>query len=290
VAAIAFVLHHQHPEARRLAGEVSEWLVERGHTVRLPTGDAALAGLDDLACTDDDLTRGLDLTVSLGGDGTMLRAVDLVADDQVPVLGVNLGQLGYLAEIEPSGLPDALDAWLDGRCFLEERMRLAVEVDAPSWAEAAHTRFPALNEAVVGKSPMGQIVRLTVEVDAEPFATYSADGVIVATPTGSTAYAWSAGGPIVAPDHAALLLTPVAPHMLFDRTLVLGPSAAVRLVVASDRPATLAVDGRDLGLLEKGDAVTCTAATQPARLVVLEPRSFLTILKAKFDLGRTPGA
>jgi NAD+ kinase len=289
VASVAFVLHHQHPEARRLAAEVSEWLLERGHTVRLPAGDAVLAGLEDLACTDADLTRDLDLAVSLGGDGTMLRAVDLVADDQVPVLGVNLGQLGYLAEIEPSGLPEALEAWLAGRCFLEERMRLAVEVDAPSWAEAGPTRYPALNEAVLGKSPMGQIVRLAVEVDGERFATYSADGVIVATPTGSTAYAWSAGGPIVAPDHAALLLTPVAPHMLFDRTLLLGPTAAVRLVVASDRPATLAVDGRDLGLLERGDAVTCTAATQPARLVVLEPRSFLTILKAKFDLGRTPG-
>jgi NAD+ kinase len=290
VASVAFVLHHQHPEARRLAAEVSEWLSERGHAVRLPTADAALAGREDLACADGDLTRDLDLAVSLGGDGTMLRAVDLVADDQVPVLGVNLGQLGYLAEIEPPGLPAALEAFLDGRCLLEERMRLAIEVDAPSWAEAGPTRYPALNEAVLGKAPTGQIVRLAVEVDGEHFATYSADGVIVATPTGSTAYAWSAGGPIVAPDHAALLLTPVAPHMLFDRTLVLGPTTAVRLVVASDRSATLAVDGRDLGRLEEGDAVTCTAATHPARLVVLEPRSFLTILKAKFDLGRTPGA
>jgi NAD+ kinase len=290
VASVAFLLHHQHPEARRLAVEVAEWLADRGHAVRLPAADAELAGLEGLACADGDLTRDLDLAVSLGGDGTMLRAVDLVADDQVPVLGVNMGQLGYLTEIEPSALPGALQEFLQGRSFIEERMRLAVEVDAPSWAEAGSVRYPALNEAVLGKTPTGQIVRLDVVVDGERFAIYSADGVIVATPTGSTAYAWSAGGPIVDPDHSALLLTPVAPHMLFDRTLVLSPRACVRLEVASDRPAALSVDGRNLGELHAGDAVTCTAADHPARLVTLGPRNFLAVLKAKFDLGRTPGA
>jgi NAD+ kinase len=290
VASIAFLLHHQHPQARRLAAEVTEWLLDRGHAVRLPAGDAQLAGLEGLACTDSELTKDLDLAVSLGGDGTMLRAVDLVADDQVPVLGVNLGQLGYLTEIEPAALPGALEQFLAGHSSLEERMRLTVDVDAPSWAEAGTVRVPALNEAVLGKTPTGQIVRLDVLVDGERFATYSADGVILATPTGSTAYAWSAGGPIVDPDHSALLLTPVAPHMLFDRTLVLSPKACVRLEVASDRPAALSVDGRNLGELVEGDAVTCTAADHPARLVTLGPRSFLSVLKAKFDLGRTPGA
>jgi NAD+ kinase len=290
VASVALLLHRLHPEARRLAGEVAEWLLDRGHAVRLPAPDAELAGLDAHACTDTDLTADLDLAVSLGGDGTMLRAVDLVADDQVPVLGVNLGQLGYLTEIEPSSLPVALESFLAGRTSLEERMRLAVDVDARSWAESGPVHFPALNEAVLGKTPTGQIVRLDVVVDAERFAIYSADGVIVATPTGSTAYAWSAGGPIIDPDHTALLLTPVAPHMLFDRSLVLSPKACVRLEVASDRPAALSVDGRNVGELVEGDAVTCTAAEHPARLVTLGPRSFLTTLKAKFDLGRTPGA
>ena len=290
MASVALLLHHEHRQARRLAVEMSEWLLDRGHAVRLPAGDAELAGLEALACADGDLTTDLDLAVSLGGDGTMLRAVDLVGDDQVPVLGVNLGQLGYLTVIEPAALPDALQQFLEGRSSIEERMRLTVEVDAPSWAEAGPVRYPALNEGVLGKTPTGQIVRLDVVVDGERFAVYSADGVIVATPTGSTAYAWSAGGPIVDPDHTALLLTPVAPHMLFDRTLVLSPRACVRLEVASDRPAALSVDGRNLGELQEGDAVTCTAADHPARLVTLGPRSFLGVLKAKFDLGRTPGA
>ncbi len=136
----------------------------------------------------------------------------------------------------------------------------------------------------MGKAPTGQIVHVRVLVDGEELTTYAADGVIIATPTGSTAYAWSAGGPIVSPDHAALLLTPVAPHMLFDRSLVLPPTSVIRLEVASSRPATLSVDGRNLGLLEEGDAVVCTAAATPAQLVTFETRNFLRILKAKFGL------
>ena len=285
MASVAFLLHHEHPAARRLAVEMSEWLVERGHSVRLPAGDAELAGLEPLACADGGLTTDLDLAVSLGGDGTMLRAVDLVSDDQVPVLGVNLGQLGYLTEIEPPALPGALEQFLEGGSSLEERMRLSVEVDAPSWAEAGPIRYPALNEAVLGKTPTGQIVRLDVVVDAERFAIYSADGVIVATPTGSTAYAWSAGGPIVDPDHTALLLTPVAPHMLFDRTLVLDPSETVDIAVAGFRTAELAVDGQIVATLADGDVVTCRPAPEMAHFIRLSPHHFHQILKSKFGLA-----
>ncbi len=296
MAAVAFVLHHRHPEARRLAADLCDWLVERGHAPRLPAADAGLIGRDELGCTDAELVRDLDLAVSLGGDGTMLRTVDLVSDALAPVLGVNLGQLGYLTEVEPAALPGALDRFLGGDYAIEERMRLDVEVEAPSHADtprgehlAAAARVPALNEAVVGKTPSGQIVRLDVSIDGEHVTTYSADGVIVATPTGSTAYAWSAGGPIVAPTLAALQLTPVAPHMVFGRPLVLEPRTRVRLAVVDGRPASLSVDGRNLGQLVEGDAITCTAAEHPARLVTFGPRSFVAILKAKFDLGKTPG-
>jgi NAD+ kinase len=124
-----------------------------------------------------------------------------------------------------------------------------------------------------------------VEVDGEFFTTYAADGLIVATPTGSTAYAFSVRGPIVAPTHRALMLTPVSPHMLFDRTLVLDPGAELRLTVQGHRAATLSVDGRNLGELGEGDAVVCTAAARSARLVTFGPRDFLRILKAKFGLN-----
>jgi NAD+ kinase len=131
---------------------------------------------------------------------------------------------------------------------------------------------------------MGHTVRLAVEVDDQFFTTYAADGLIVATPTGSTAYSFSARGPIVAPTHRALLLTPVSPHMLFDRSLVLDPNARLQLLVQGHRTATLSVDGRNLGDLGEGDRITCTAASRSARLVTFGPRAFLAILKAKFGL------
>jgi len=281
VATIAFLLHHEHREAVDLARHAADWLAQRGHEVRLPKTDAELADLADLACERDELTAGLDVAVSLGGDGTMLRTVDLVADDGVPVIGVNLGTLGYLTEVDPANALVALKRFLAGSYAISERMRLAVQVDAGT----SHESWPALNEAVLGKTPTGQIANVEVSVDGEAFTTYHADGVIVATPTGSTAYAWSAGGPIISPDHSAMLITPVAPHMLFDRSLVLPPEAVVRLEVVGDRDAALSIDGRPAGILEAGDAITCTAATRPARIVRFDPQSFLGIVKGKFGLG-----
>ena len=281
----AFFLHHEHAEAVTLARDAAAWLQERGHGVRLPKRDAELAELVSLACEGDELTHGLDAAVSLGGDGTMLRTVDLVADDGIPVIGVNLGHLGYLTEVDPTKLHVALKRFLAGSYQLSERMRLSVQIDPVSDVAPASGSWPALNEAVLGKTPTGQIVHVVVSIDGELFTTYHADGLIAATPTGSTAYAWSAGGPIVSPDHAALLLAPVAPHMLFDRALVLPPEACVRLEVTGDRPAALSVDGRNIGTLEAGDAIVCTAAEQPARFVTFDPKSFLEIVKAKFGLG-----
>lgn len=277
MAVVGFFLHHEHHEAVELAGAAAAWLRERGHEVRLPQRDADLAGLGELASEDDEICIGLDVAVSLGGDGTMLRTVDVVSDQQVPVIGVNLGHLGYLTEVDPAKLTVALNRFLAGSYQLSERMRLVVE--------SAQGRWPALNEAVLSKTPTGQIVHVEVLIDGAPFTTYHADGLIVATPTGSTAYAWSAGGPLISPDHAALLLAPVAPHMLFDRALVLPPSTCVRMEITGDRPAALSVDGRNVVELRDGDAVTCTKAEQPARLVTFDPTSFLDIVKQKFGLG-----
>jgi NAD+ kinase len=221
------------------------------------------------------------VAVSLGGDGTMLRTVDLVAGGGVPIIGVNVGQMGYLTDIEPGGTRAALERFFSGERTIEERMLLTVTVDRGDGGREVHLAF---NEAVVEKTPMGHTVRLAVEVDGEFFTTYAADGLIVATPTGSTAYAFSARGPIVAPTHRALLLTPVSPHMLFDRTLVLDPDAELRLVVQGHRAATLSVDGRNLGVLGVDDSITCTAADRSARLVTFGRRDFLQILKSKFGL------
>lgn len=282
MAVVGFVLHHERAQAVELALEAAEWLEAEGHEVRLPEVDAAIAGLGQHGCPEDELGPGLDVAVSLGGDGTMLRTVDLVAGAGVPILGVNVGQLGYLTDVEPASVRSALERFLRGEGTIEERMLLTVRVER---IDGEVTEQIAFNEAVLEKTPMGHTVRLSVSVDDEFFTTYAADGLIVATPTGSTAYAFSARGPIVEPTHRALLLTPVSPHMLFDRTLVLDPEARLRLTVQGHRAATLSVDGRNLGELGEDDAIVCTAASRSARLVTSGARDFLQILKAKFGLN-----
>jgi NAD+ kinase len=299
VAVVGILLHHERDQAAELARDAAAWLIERGHEVQLPLRDAGIAGLPELGVAEEGFAPGLDLALSLGGDGTMLRTVDLVAADGVPVVGVNVGQLGYLTEVEPPGLRMALKRFLAGSYEVEERMLLQVAVDThqplddgamPSGGTSRRPRgdpstYLGLNEAVLEKTPMGHTVRLGVSIDGEMFTPYAADGLIVATPTGSTAYAFSARGPIVEPIHRCLLMTPVSPHMLFDRSLVLAPEARLRIEVVGDRPATLSVDGHNLGTLHRGDAVTMTAAAESARFVTFGPRNFLRILKSKFGLA-----
>jgi NAD+ kinase len=191
----------------------------------------------------------------------MLRAVHLLDGAAVPLLGVNLGVLGYLTEIEPPDLTKALERFVAGRqaggWHLDERMM----VDATA-SGAAGGRWRALNEVVVEKHESGHTVHLLARIAGEPFTSYAADGLIVATPTGSTAYSLSARGPIVSPRHRALLLTPVSPHMLFDRALVLDPSETVEI-----------------------DVVTCRAAAETANFVRFAPYHVHQILKRKFGLA-----
>lgn len=281
---VALLVHHERPEAAEVAQRLHAWLTEHGHTVVLPVEDARVTGFPGLAVAEAALTdEGLDLAVSLGGDGTMLRAVGLMAEAGTPVLGVNVGQLGYLTEVEPAEALAAVEKVLEGDHAIEERMLVAVQVEAET--ELGPVPRTALNEVVLEKTPMGHTVRIAVHLDGDFWTTYAADGLIVATPTGSTAYSFSARGPILDPDLRALVLTPVSPHMLFDRSMVLAPELEVRLEVLGHRPATLAIDGHNVGLLHEGDAVICTASPLPARLVTFGPRDFHRILKTKFGLA-----
>jgi len=280
MSCFGFVLHRE--RAAGHAAEMIRWLEERGHEVRLPTADSVLVDRPELGSPESEMAVGADVVVSLGGDGTMLRAVAMAADEDVPVLGVNLGQLGYLTEVEPSGMRMAIKRFLSGAYSLEDRMRLEVEV----W-RAGHEveRLRALNETVVEKTEPGHTVRLEVDLDGRPFTSYVADGVVLATPTGSTAYSFSVRGPIVDPQHRAILLAPVAPHMLFDRTLVLRPDCDVSLTVAGDRNAGVSVDGRGGAPLLPGDRVVCRAGSSPARFVTFGTSNFHSVLREKFGLS-----
>ena len=285
MACFVVVVHPHRPPARQVARELAAWLQADGHDVRLPGADARSAGLEDLTCSEAAAAEA-DLIVSLGGDGSILRAVRLAGmrdGDAVAVLGVNFGQLAYLAEVEPADARSAVERWLRGDYRIDERMRLAVRVR--NAGEEFSPAGEALNEAVVEKVDRGRSARLALSVDGRFFNAYRADGLVVASPTGSTAYSLSAQGPIVAPNHQALLVTPVSPHSLFDRSLVLPPAATIRIEVQGERPAALALDGDICRVLQPGGVVECTASSSPARLVTFGHRDFHDILKAKFGLG-----
>ena len=277
---MAAVVVVPHPgKAADVATGLVRWLQAEGHEVRVPEEDAAALDLEEWGRPEEKLGDGADLAVSLGGDGTMLRTVDLVCGAGVPVLGVNIGHLGYLTEVDPDDLRSALSRFFAGEHDIESRMTLEVVVESSGVSETA------LNEAVLEKTVSGHTVRVAASIDSRPFISYAADGLIVATPTGSTAYNLSARGPIVSPCHRAIILTPASPHMLFDRALVLDPVESIRLEVIGDRPASLVVDGRSLGMLEPGDALRCSAGAADARLVTFGGRDFHGILKSKFGLA-----
>jgi NAD+ kinase len=279
MSGIALVAHHERDQTGICVEAVASWCVANDKPLWLQPGDAHALAVDRLA---DDRSPGeAELVVSLGGDGTMLRSVHLLEGGPVPLLGVNLGSLGYLTEIEPENIATALDRFFAGaergEWQLDERMMLDVAIDGEPAGRA-------LNEAVVEKSNAGHTVRLLARIDGEPFTYYAADGLIVATPTGSTAYSLSARGPIVSPRHRAMLLTPVSPHMLFDRTLVLDPSEVVEIEVSGHRDAEVVIDGRSVGVLEDGGVVHCAPSEATARFVRFGISHYHQILKTKFGL------
>jgi NAD+ kinase len=225
-----------------------------------------------------DRIQGTDLIVSLGGDGSMLWAARAVIPYAVPILGVNMGRLGFLAELGPKDLMESLPRVLKGEGRLEERTMLQARV--PAWGQTFH----ALNDVVVGRSLAGRPVYLDVRVDGCRLALYRSDAVIVATATGSTGYSLSAGGPILHPESRDMLLTPVAPHMAPARPLVLPQDAVVDLVVSTEEGASVSINGQVNRDLERGDGVSICRSPHVARLLRLtEPSDHYRILAERLE-------
>jgi NAD+ kinase len=288
---VLLVAHHDRVEAAALARLAATWLADHGHSAWMTPEDAEPLELLDLVNERKPESAGLAL--SLGGDGTMLRTVKMLRGAGVPIIGVNIGLLGYLTEVEPPALTAALQRWTAGsevgEWRIEERMMLDAALhrsalDGGDGVRQVET-WTALNESVIEKQEAGHTVRLLVRIDRAVFTSYAADGLIIATPTGSTAYSLSARGPVVSPKHRALLLTPVSPHMLFDRSLVLDPDEEVEIEVIGHRPATLSIDGQTAASLNEGDTVVVKASTSVARFVRFGERRFHQILKTKFGLS-----
>lgn len=282
---IGVVVHQDRPLASELAARVIAWSESVGAAVMLTEEDAQAVGAPSLAVERQRLATA-DVVVAIGGDGTVLRAVGMVADAGVPLVALNAGQLGYLADVAPERAEWALDQLAAGRGRIEERMRVQATVtQASDPAQAPFSAGTGLNEVVVERLLTGHTLRLRVHLDGEFFTSYVTDGMVVATPTGSTAYAFSVRGPIVAPTHRALVMVPVAPHLLFDRALVLEATSTVELEVVGHRSAMLSIDGQAGTEVAPGGRVLCSMAPVPARFIRFEQLRFHDVLKRKFSLS-----
>jgi NAD+ kinase len=217
------------------------------------------------------------MILAVGGDGTMLAATQQALAHDVPILGFNLGTMGFLAEAEPGEVDTVISRLMAGNFEIAERMTVTATVDGVS--------ATGVNDVIVEKVDSQRLIHLDVAVDGSHFLTYRADGLIVATPTGSTAYSFSARGPLVDPVLDAMILTPVAAHSLFDRTLVLPSSTRLSIRVGRDRPVKVTVDKIDMGHLGTGKTVEIERGARPARFVRFQSRPFTQIVTEKFGLG-----
>jgi NAD+ kinase len=262
-------------------GELVPWLTSLGHIAVVTTEDQISAAGAEIV-PEANLGAACDLAVVLGGDGTMLRASRLVADHRRPVLGINLGQLGFLTGFAPQEARQALEDALDGKLAVSERMRLSVRFVR---ANGEAVTLSALNDTVIHQGAMARLVELIAHVDDERVAAYRADGLIVATPTGSTAYNMAAGGPIVIPGQAAMTLTPICTHSLTNRPLVVPARATIRITLGAEiRGVVLTVDGQWAHSFVHGDVVEMTGAPVPL-LLYASRQSFFDVMRDKLHWG-----
>jgi NAD+ kinase len=319
---IGLVVHQGRKPAVETAQIVQRWAAVRGIAV-IPVDVWSSDGMAEPrrhAKEEAEVTGHPDLVVTIGGDGTFLRGARVAAVDNVAVLGVNVGRVGFLTEVEPTEVEVALEAFFSGKALIEERLVLGMTasrpleipggvetlcfgrgpllpppqprafdgVDGPSGVDLD---VMALNDIVFEKLTRDRQVSLGVHIDRELFASYSADALIVSSPTGSTAYNFAAGGPVLSPRMRALVFTPVAPHMVFNRSIVLAADEAIAVRVL-DRSGQVAVsvDGQLRGVVDPGDWVSVHAPVQRVRLVRLRQSNFYARLRQRFALADAPAA
>ncbi len=269
---IGILYHPMIKAARTLAEELKDFLAARGVSVWLCSaweGEKAKSQVDDT-----------DLILTIGGDGTILRAAQVAVPGQTPITGVNLGKLGFMTELNAEEAKDKLAALLEGKGWLDERAMLEAELSATE-LEPPRT-FYALNDVVVARGAIARVVYVEASIDNEPLTTYKADGVIVATATGSTGYSLSAGGPILHPRAKEFLLSPILPHLSLAYTLVLPATAVVRLCLTTVHQAALSVDGHINLPLESGAVITVKHSSNTGRFLRIHPEdAFYSSLEQK---------
>ncbi len=266
-----------------LSHQTLEYLEKRQIQAWLEPKIATIIGRSDLIDTEVSI-KDLDVLLVLGGDGTLLNAARKVAEHGVPILGVNLGHLGFLTELEADRLEDALDALIRKEYKLEERMLIACNVIRNGQIVAS---YQALNDIVITRGTFARIINLRTFVDDQPVVDYQADGIIIATPTGSTAYSLSAGGPIVEPRLDCIIITPICPHTLASRAVVVHHKSLVNVLVqANHRDVMLTIDGQVGFSLQSYDCLEIVKARESAKFVKLQGRDFFAILNSRMKIIR----
>lgn len=280
---VGLVVNEAKPGVQKVAMAIVNWLEERNIKVCVAQESLALWLHGQLEWSPDVCNSQLDFIVVLGGDGTILQTGRAISSWQVPVLGVNFGQLGFLTEVEASEINEALDEVLKGNYHLDERIMLRAQVFRQGNLVESSL---AVNDVVITKGAFARIVRFEAFVDGEFFSSYHADGIIVASPTGSTAYSLSAGGPLVPPQLDLMLMTPICPHSLTSRPLVISGDSEVMVRILSDQgEVMLTLDGQHGYKLQQGDEIIVGKASEKIQFVRLHEHRFFDVVREKLKGG-----
>ena len=276
---IGLVAHTGKAGAAELVRAVTQEFARASLPVKLEAETARLAG-EKSELSMRDLGRETDLLVVLGGDGTILNVVGQLGDDIKPVFGINIGSLGFLTCVGSTAYREAVACIAAGKIEFSERALLEVHLD-PQGPETRQV-LRCLNDAVFSRGQISRLIRLSVRVNGEALTEFNADGLIIATPTGSTAYSLSAGGPILSPDSGALVITPICPHTLSNRSVIVDDSGVLEIQATErDHPVFLTVDGRDPVHVEAGSCVTVRKAPQTLPLAAMPGVSFFSVVRQK---------
>jgi NAD+ kinase len=279
---VGIMPHARKEQSLLVAGRLLSWLEDRGIEARVMHEDAQAIGCHGRGLERAEFFSGLDLVISLGGDGAMLRAAAAAYEAEAPVVGVNLGKKGFLTAMEAEHMYPGLEEILAGRFLVQERMLLQCTLgEAEENLGAVHY---ALNEIAVGKRELQRMIRLEVGIGGSYFHFYAGDGVIFSTPTGSTAYSLSAGGPIVDPSLDCIILTPICSHSLMDRSVIISPESTIEVLVQREEVLpSISLDGREEIALPYGGKMLIRRAERRLKIIKLESYSFYNLLRDKFD-------
>ena len=276
---VGIVANSDKEKAAEYSLRLGKWLSDRGVEVLF---EEEIAGKIDMpGVSRSELVSAVNMIVVFGGDGTLLMAARMVMGSDVPVLGINLGGFGFMTVVNLNEMLGTMEVILKGECTISKRMMLSVSVEG--------AEYPALNDVVINRGNLSRMVNLETFVDGKYLSTFKADGLIISSPTGSTAYSLSSGGPIILPELDSIIVNPICPHTLTKRPIVLPPDSAIEVIVWTKKgEAAMTLDGQDLFVLKSGDRIGIKKSKTHINLVESPHRDYLEILRTKLGWGELP--